>query len=69
MVLVKNLSFLLLFVFGETGPEKVFGDDVNRKLAYQDYKSIGLRNSKNCNFFLLFVFDETEPEKNSACRI
>ena len=32
------------------GPEKVFGDEVNRKLASKDYKNIGLRKSQNLDF-------------------
>ena len=47
---MKNLSFCLLFVFGEIGPEKVFVDVVNRKLACQHYKNIGLRKSQNLHF-------------------
>ena len=44
------MSFFLLFVFGKIGPEKVFGDEVNRKLASKDYKNIGLRKSQNWIF-------------------
>ena len=47
---MKNLSFCLLFVFGEIGPEKIFVDVVNRKLACQHYKNIGLRKSQNLHF-------------------
>ena len=43
----KICHFFFFSIFGEIGPEKVFGDDVNRKLASKDYKNIGLRNSQN----------------------
>ena len=50
MVLVKNLKFFLLFVFGDITPENVFGDDVNSKIASKNYKNIGLRKSQNLRF-------------------
>ena len=76
--MVKNLSFFLHFDFGEMGPEKVFVDVVNRKLASQDYENIGLRKSQNLhflkgarpwcwskiwNFFFFFVFGKIGREK------
>ena len=75
---MKNLSFFLLFVFGEIGPEKVFVGVVNRKLACQHYKNIGLRKSQNLhfpkggrpwfwskiwNFFFFFFFGKISREK------
>ena len=72
------MSFFLHFDFGEIGPEKVFVDVVNRKLASQDYKSIGLRKSQNLHFpkgsrpwcwskiwnvFYFFFFGEIGREK------
>ena len=47
MVLVKNLSFFLLFHFWRNRVRKGFVDVVNRELASQDYKNIGLRKSQN----------------------
>ena len=43
------------------GPEKVFGDVVNRKLASEDYKNIDLRKSQNLHisrkiWTFVFVF-------------
>ena len=46
----KICHFFFFSIFGEIGPEKVFGDVVNRKLASQDYKNIGLRKSQNLHF-------------------
>ena len=50
MVLVKNLNFFLLFVFGTIGREKVTGKVLDWKLAFLVYKNIDLRKSKICIF-------------------
>ena len=66
---MKNLSFFLLFVFGEIGPEKDFVGVVNRKLACQHYKNIGLRKSQNLHFSkgkFFFIFSSFRFWRNRA---
>ena len=38
MVLVKNLKFFHLFIFGKIREENVFDDILERKQAFLDYK-------------------------------
>ena len=40
MVLVKNVKFLLGLYLGKTGLEIVFGDVLDRKQAFLDYKNV-----------------------------
>ena len=40
MILVKNLKFLLGLYLGKTGLEIVFGDVLDRKQAFPDYKNV-----------------------------
>ena len=40
MVLVKNVKFLLSLYLGKTGLEIVFGDVLDRKQAFLDYKNV-----------------------------
>ena len=71
MVLVKNLSFFLLFGLAKKGQVKVFGDILERKLAVLAYKNIDLKKSQNLhfskgkNFFIFssFRFGEIGLEK------
>ena len=74
----KICHFFFFSIFGQIGPEKVFGDVVNRKLASQDYKKIDLRKSQKLHFpkgarplfwskiwnlFFSFFFGKTGREK------
>ena len=40
MILVKNLKFLLGLYLGKTGLKIVFGDVLDRKQAFPDYKNV-----------------------------
>ena len=40
MVLVKNLKFFHLFIFGKIREENVFDDILERKKAFLDYKKV-----------------------------
>ena len=55
MVLVKNLRFILLFVYGKIGPKKKLCDLLDKKTSlsslYRRYKNIDLRKSQNFLFF------------------
>ena len=50
MLLPKIMKFLYPFVLPKTGEEKVFNDNLDRKLVFLDYKNIDLKKSKNCHF-------------------
>ena len=49
MVLVKKWDFLHLFVFAIISKKKVFGDILERKNAFLDYKNKKQNKSKNSN--------------------
>ena len=51
MLLAKINKFLYLFMLGKTGQEKDFCNVLDRKLAFADYKSNDLKESKNLHFF------------------
>ena len=55
MVLVKNLRFILLFVYGKIRPKKVLCDLLDKKTSLSSlsrpYKNIDLRKSPNFLFF------------------
>ena len=50
MVLVKNLKFFHLFIFGKIREENVFDDILERKRAFLDSKIRKLKKSKNHDF-------------------
>ena len=69
MVLVKNLSFFLLFVLAKKGQVKVFGDILERKLAVLAYKNIDLKKSQNLHFSKgknFFIFSSFRFWRNRA---
>ena len=47
IVLVNKWDFFHLFIFGKKGKKKVFGDILERKNAFLDYKNKKLKNKKN----------------------
>ena len=55
MVLVKNLRFILLFVYGKIRPKKMLCDLLDKKTSLSSlsrpYKNIDLRKSQNFLFF------------------
>ena len=46
----KNWNLLFSFFFGKIGREKVFGDVLERKLAFSVYKNIDLKRSQNLHY-------------------
>ena len=50
MVLVKNLKFFHLFIFGKIREENVFDDILERKKAFLDYKKQKVKKVKNWDF-------------------
>ena len=50
MVLVKNLKFFHLFIFGKIREENVFDDILERKQAFLDYKKEKVKKVKNWDF-------------------
>ena len=50
MVLVKNLKFSERFVLCKIQPEKVFGDVLVRKQAFQDNINMDLQSRQNWLF-------------------
>ena len=51
MVLVKNLKFFHLFIFGKIREENVFDDILERKNAFSDFKTQKVKKVKNWDFF------------------
>ena len=51
MVLVKNLKFFHLFIFGKIREENVFDDILERKNAFSDFKKQKVKKVKNWDFF------------------
>ena len=80
MVLVKNEKFFYRFVLCKINPEKVFGDVLVRKQAFQDNINMDLNKSKidifakgiehdfgqKVEIFSFFVFIQNRPRK-SVC--
>ena len=50
MVLVKKWDFLHLFIFGKKGKKQVFGDILERKNAFLDYKNKKQKKKKSKNW-------------------
>ena len=50
MVLVTNLKFFHLFIFGKNREENVFDDILERKKAFLDYKKQKVKKVKNWDF-------------------
>ena len=50
MVLVKNLKFFHLFIFGKIRKENVFDNILERKKAFLYYKKQKVKKSKNWHF-------------------
>ena len=50
MILVKNVKFLLGLYLGKTGLEIVFGDVLDRKQAFPDYKNVNFTWSSHWIF-------------------
>ena len=83
MVLVKKWDFFHLFIFGKIGKKQVFGDILERKNAFLDYKNKKQKKksknwpfstvvspwfwSKNGIFFHVFMFGKI-GKKKSLCR-
>ena len=51
MVLVKKWDFFHLFICGKIGKKQVFGDILERKNAFLDYKNKKQKKSKKLAFF------------------
>ena len=51
MLLVKNWTFIQLFLLGKIGREKLFGNVLDIIIAPLDYKNINTNTSQNLNFF------------------
>ena len=51
MVLVTNLKFFHLFIFGKNREENVFDDILERKKAFLDYKKQKVKNVKKWDFY------------------
>ena len=47
MVLIKNLKFFHLFIFGKIREESVFDDILERKKAFLDYKKEKVKKVEN----------------------
>ena len=50
MVLVKNWSFLEIFILRKIGQKNVFYDILEGRNAFLDYKNKKLKKSKNWDF-------------------
>ena len=50
MVLVKNLKNFPFFIFGKIREENMFGDILERKKAFLDYKKEKVKKVKNWDF-------------------
>ena len=50
MVLVKNLTFFNLFIFGKIRDKNVFDDILARKKAFLDYKKEKVKKVENWDF-------------------
>ena len=50
MVLVKNLKFFHVFIFGKIRQENVFDNILERKKAFLDYKKEKVEKVKNWDF-------------------
>ena len=50
MVLIINLEFFQLFIFGKISKQNVFDDILERKKAFLDYKKQKVKKAKNQNF-------------------
>ena len=50
MILVKKLNFLHLLCLSKRDPEKVFGDVLDKKEAFKDYKNNCSLKTENENF-------------------
>ena len=50
MVMVKNLKFFHVFIFGKIRQENAFDDILERKKAFLDSKIKKLKKSKNQDF-------------------
>ena len=78
MVLVQKWDFFHLFILGKLGKKNVFGDILERKNAFVDYKNKKLKNKKialfpkgsvhsfgqQMGFFPPFYFWQNRPEKS-----
>ena len=51
MVLVKKWDFFHLFIFGKIGKKQVFGDILERKNAFLDYKNKKQKKNKKIGLF------------------
>ena len=51
MVLVQKWDCFHLFIFGKVGKKNVFGDILERKNAFLDYKNKKLKNKKKNGLF------------------
>ena len=51
MLLPKIMKFLYPFVLPKTGEEKVFNNNLGRKLVFLDYKNIDLKKVEKLPFF------------------
>ena len=56
ILFVKNLKFLHLVFFRQNDKKKVFGDILDRKIAFLDYKNIDIRKLQNV--YLSKCFDQ-----------
>ena len=50
MVLIINLKFVQLFIFGKISKQNMFDDILERKKAFLDYKKQKVKKVKNKNF-------------------
>ena len=50
MVTAKIIKFPYLFFLGKIRQKKVFGNVLDRKLAFLDYKNMDLKKSQNWQF-------------------
>ena len=64
MVLIKNLKFFHVFIFGKICQENVFDDILERKKAFLDSKIKTLKKSKNrdLKFFHVFIFGKKSQQ-------
>ena len=79
MVLVQKWDFFHLFILGKVGKKNVFGDILERKNAFVDYKNKKLKNKKialfpkgsvhsfgqQMGFFSTFLFLAKKARKKS----
>ena len=50
MVLIINLKFVQLFIFGKISKQNMFDDILERKKAFLDYKKQKVKKVKNTHF-------------------